>query len=122
MPQSYAQLVRPGQPASIRQAELQGRTFTGEVARTAASIDAATRTMQVEIALPNKDAALLPGAFVEVGEHSVGIEEQAGLSHQKRAGSRVISAGEGRGSQPWSRSTSLLSRALRPGPSDQVMW
>ena len=66
LPQAYAQLVRIGQPATISQAELAGRSFKGEVARTSASIDSATRTMQVEIALPNRDGALLPGAFVEV--------------------------------------------------------
>ena len=66
VPQSYAQLVRPGQKVVVSQSELRGRTFTGEVARTAASIDAATRTMQVEIALRNQDGALLPGAYVQV--------------------------------------------------------
>ena len=66
VPQAYAQLVRTGQAAVVTQAELQGRTFKGEVARTSASIDTASRTMQVEIALPNSDGALLPGAFVEV--------------------------------------------------------
>ncbi|MFL6691464.1 MAG: efflux RND transporter periplasmic adaptor subunit [Ramlibacter sp.] len=66
VPQAYAQLVRQGQPAVVTQAELRGRTFKGQVARTAASIDASNRTMQVEIALPNKDGALLPGAFVNV--------------------------------------------------------
>jgi RND family efflux transporter MFP subunit len=66
VPQAYAQLVRPGQPAVVRQSELRGRNFTGQVARTAGSIDTATRTMQVEIALPNRDGALLPGAFVQV--------------------------------------------------------
>ena len=66
VPQTYAQLVRPGQKVVVTQAELRGQTFTGEVARTAGSIDAATRTMQVEIALPNKSGALLPGAYVQV--------------------------------------------------------
>jgi RND family efflux transporter MFP subunit len=66
LPQAYSQLVRTGQPATVTQAELQGRSFQGQVARTAASIDSANRTMQVEIALPNKDGALLPGAFVQV--------------------------------------------------------
>jgi RND family efflux transporter MFP subunit len=66
VPQAYAQLVRQGQPATVTQAELRGRSFKGQVARTAASIDASNRTMQVEIALPNKDGALLPGAFVNV--------------------------------------------------------
>ena len=66
VPQAYAQLVRVGQPAQVTQDELRGKSFRGEVARTAASIDAATRTMQVEISLPNKDGVLLPGAFVQV--------------------------------------------------------
>jgi RND family efflux transporter MFP subunit len=66
VPQAYAQLVHPGQAAVVRQAEIRGRVFTGQVARTAGSIDAGTRTMQVEIALPNQDGALLPGAFVQV--------------------------------------------------------
>ena len=66
VPQSYAQLVRAGQKVVVTQAELRGRTFTGEVARSAGAIDPATRTMQVEINLPNKNAMLLPGAFVQV--------------------------------------------------------
>ena len=66
VPQSYAQLVRPGQKVVVTQAELRGQSFSGEVARTAASIDPSTRTMQVEIALPNKNGALLPGAYVQV--------------------------------------------------------
>ena len=66
LPQAYAQLVRVGQPATITQNELPGREFKGELVRTAGAIDAATRTMQVEIALPNRDGVLLPGAFVQV--------------------------------------------------------
>jgi RND family efflux transporter MFP subunit len=66
VPQAYAQLVKAGQPAVITQAELRGQTFKGEVARTAGAIDTATRMMQVEITLPNKDGALLPGAYVQV--------------------------------------------------------
>jgi RND family efflux transporter MFP subunit len=66
VPQSYAHLVKPGQPVVVTQAELRGQKFAGEVARTAASIDTATRTMQVEVALPNRDGALLPGAYVQV--------------------------------------------------------
>jgi RND family efflux transporter MFP subunit len=66
VPQAYAQLVKPGQAATVTQTELHGRTFRGGVARTAASIDPATRTMQVEVSLRNQDGALLPGAFVQV--------------------------------------------------------
>lgn len=66
VPQSYAQLIKSGQQVSVNQAELRGQSFKGEIVRTAASIDAATRTMQVEISLPNSDGQLLPGAFVQV--------------------------------------------------------
>ena len=66
VPQSYSQLVRTGQPAVVTQAELRGRSFQGQVVRTAGSIDSTNRTMQVEIGLPNKDGALLAGAFVQV--------------------------------------------------------
>ena len=66
VPQAYAQLVKAGQPVVVTQNELRGQSFKGEVARTAASIDAATRSMQVEIALPNPAGVLLPGAYVQV--------------------------------------------------------
>jgi RND family efflux transporter MFP subunit len=66
VPQSYAQLVKRGQQVTVTQAELRGQGFKGEIVRTSASIDATTRTMQVEISLPNKDGTLLPGAFVQV--------------------------------------------------------
>ncbi|HEX2541328.1 MAG TPA: efflux RND transporter periplasmic adaptor subunit [Caldimonas sp.] len=66
VPQAYAQLVRPGQKVVVTQTELRGQSFAGEVARTAGSIDSATRTMQVEISLSNRDRVLLPGAYVQV--------------------------------------------------------
>ena len=66
VPQSYAQLVKPGQEVSVTQAELRGQTFRGQIARTAAAIDTVTRTMQIEVSLPNRDGTLLPGAFVQV--------------------------------------------------------
>jgi len=66
VPQSYAQLVKPGQKVVVTQAELRGKTFSGEVARTAGSIDSASRTMQVEVRLANRDGALMPGALVQV--------------------------------------------------------
>ncbi|MBO9515483.1 MAG: efflux RND transporter periplasmic adaptor subunit [Variovorax sp.] len=66
VPQAYAQLVKPGQPVVVTQAELRGQTFKGEVARTSGAIDTATRMMQVEVALPNKEGTLLPGAYVQV--------------------------------------------------------
>ena len=66
VPQSAAAAVKPGQAVSISQAELVGRRFAGKVSRTAGLIDPATRAMAVEVALPNSDGALLPGAYVQV--------------------------------------------------------
>jgi len=72
VPQAYAQLVRPGQKVVVTQAELRGKSFEGEVVRSAGSIDTATRTMQVEIKLANRDGALMPGAYVQVALPLVG--------------------------------------------------
>lgn len=66
VPQTYAHLVKAGQEVSVTQAELGGQVFRGQVARTAGSIDTVTRTMQIEVSLPNRDGALMPGAFVQV--------------------------------------------------------
>jgi RND family efflux transporter MFP subunit len=66
VPQAYAQLVKAGQPVVVTQAELRGQSFKGEVARTSGAIDTATRMMQVEVALPNREGLLLPGAYVQV--------------------------------------------------------
>jgi RND family efflux transporter MFP subunit len=66
VPQSYANLVKMGEPVTVTQAELQNQNFKGQVTRTSASIDTATRTMQIEVSLPNRDGALLPGAYVQV--------------------------------------------------------
>lgn len=66
VPQAYAQLVKEGQPVVVTQSELRGQSFKGQVARTSGAIDTATRMMQVEVALPNKEGILLPGAYVQV--------------------------------------------------------
>jgi len=66
VPQAYAQLIKAGQPVVVTQAELRGQQFKGEIARTSVAIDATTRMMQVEVSLPNRDGALLPGAYVQV--------------------------------------------------------
>lgn len=66
VPQAYARLVKAGQPVIVTQPELKGQRFPGQVARTSASIDAGTRTMQVEVSLPNPEGVLMPGAYVQV--------------------------------------------------------
>jgi RND family efflux transporter MFP subunit len=65
VPQAYAHLIKVGQQVPVTQSELRGQTFKGEIARTSGAIDTASRTMQVEISLPNKEGILLPGAYVQ---------------------------------------------------------
>jgi HlyD family secretion protein len=50
--------VQPGDKATVRFDALPQREFTGDVARIADSEDPLTRTMQVEIDLPNPDGAI----------------------------------------------------------------
>ncbi|HMF79672.1 MAG TPA: efflux RND transporter periplasmic adaptor subunit [Bryobacteraceae bacterium] len=66
VPQSSASTIRPGQLALLRVANLPGRTFPGAVARTASSLDPTSRTMLVEVHVPNKEGALLPGMYAQV--------------------------------------------------------
>ncbi len=45
---------------------LPGRQFTGTVARTANALDPTSRTLLVEVHVPNADGALLPGMYAQV--------------------------------------------------------
>jgi RND family efflux transporter MFP subunit len=66
VPQTNANSVRVGQQARVTVANLPGRTFTGTVARTANALDPASRTLLVEIHVPNPDGALFPGMYGKV--------------------------------------------------------
>lgn len=66
VPQAYAQGMTLGAHVVVTQAELDHRSFAGTVTHTAQAIDVTTRSMQVEVTLPNRDGALMPGAYVQV--------------------------------------------------------
>ncbi|MBV8635261.1 MAG: efflux RND transporter periplasmic adaptor subunit [Burkholderiaceae bacterium] len=66
VPQSYSQRIKVGDKVKVTQTELAGQTFDGAVVRTAGAIDAATRTLQMEVDLPNHDGKLLAGSYVQV--------------------------------------------------------
>jgi RND family efflux transporter MFP subunit len=65
VPQVYANQVKVGDEVSIGLAERSGEQFKGAIARTAGAIDTATRTMQVEIRVPNPGGALIAGSYVQ---------------------------------------------------------
>jgi RND family efflux transporter MFP subunit len=66
VPQTNAGSVRPGQTAHLTVSNLPGRVFTGTVARTANALDPNSRTLLVEVHVPNGDGALLPGMYAKV--------------------------------------------------------
>ena len=66
IPQDDAPLVKPGTTQAILTVrEHPGRQFKGTVTRTTLALDPATRSMLVEIDLPNPDHALQPGTYGE---------------------------------------------------------
>ena len=66
VPQAYVTTVHVGQPAALTVSHFPGRRFQGTVARTANALDPATRTMLVEVDVPNADGTLFPGTHAEV--------------------------------------------------------
>jgi len=66
VPQAYAPNMKVGMKATVTLQEFPGQRFMGTIARTAEAIDPATRTLNTEVDVPNKDGKLLPGSFGEV--------------------------------------------------------
>lgn len=67
VPQAYANQIKIGDAVKVSLAERSGETYVGSIARTARAIDPATRTLQVEIRVPNPAGELFSGAYVQVG-------------------------------------------------------
>jgi RND family efflux transporter MFP subunit len=65
VPESLASSVRDGEPADIR-VKATDEHFSGKVIRSTDSLDRSTRTMQVEVDVPNKDYKLTPGMYADV--------------------------------------------------------
>jgi RND family efflux transporter MFP subunit len=68
VPEEYSRGVKPGQTQTdIALAEFPGRRFPGKLVRTAEAINASTRTLLVEIDVPNPTStALFSGSYAEV--------------------------------------------------------
>ena len=66
VPQAYAPNMKVGMKATVTLQEFPGQKFLGTIARTADAIDPATRTLNTEVDVPNKDGKLLPGSFGQV--------------------------------------------------------
>ena len=66
VPEAYASAVRTGTGAFLELTQYPGQRFEGKVVRSADAIDLATRTLNTEVDMPNKNAQLLPGGYAQV--------------------------------------------------------
>jgi RND family efflux transporter MFP subunit len=71
VPQAYADSIKSGQPAVLTVSNLPGREFEGTVARSADALDPASRTLLVEVHVPNPANLLLPGMYAQVELRSI---------------------------------------------------
>ena len=73
VPQDDAPWVVPGKTkATVTVKELPDRTFTGTITRSTLALDPSTRSLLVELDLPNPDRVLRPGTFAEM---AIGLRE-----------------------------------------------
>lgn len=66
VPQDVASGVKTELPAKVKTREYGARVFDGIVARSAGALDQGTRTMLVEVRVPNPKNELLAGMYAEV--------------------------------------------------------
>jgi multidrug efflux pump subunit AcrA (membrane-fusion protein) len=66
VPDVYVSEARPGVKTNIDVPGYTGRVFKGTIVRTANAINLNTRTLMVEVDIPNRKHELLPGAYAQV--------------------------------------------------------
>lgn len=66
VPQTYVAVMQKGLPAEVQVKDLPQKTFAGQVIGTSHSIDPVTRTLMVEVRVPNPAQQLLPGMYAQV--------------------------------------------------------
>lgn len=66
VPQSYMPSIRIGAKATVTVPEYPGRTFPATIEASSQSVDVASGTTRVQLAIENTDNALRPGAYATV--------------------------------------------------------
>ena len=66
VPQSDVDRVKPGTSATVKVDEYPNETFRGKVARDAGAFDQASRTILLEVDVPNPDGRLYAGMYAHV--------------------------------------------------------
>jgi RND family efflux transporter MFP subunit len=65
-PQSLSPFIKDGDTATATVSEFSGRQFAGTITRHPEALDQNTRTMLVEMDLPNTDRSLYPGMYADL--------------------------------------------------------
>jgi HlyD family secretion protein len=76
VPETFATEVNPGDRATIALQAMKGETVEGKVTRTAWALDPRTRTLRVEIDIPNPGGKLRPGLYAYatlIAEEHLGV-------------------------------------------------
>ncbi len=63
VPEDFSSSVKPGIPATLSIAGYPGKEFPAKVTRYAHAVEATSRTMRIEIDVPNANGSLLPGTY-----------------------------------------------------------
>jgi membrane fusion protein, multidrug efflux system len=66
VPQQYVHAIAPGQKAEMTFQELPGCIFDATVTRTAGAVDPSSRTLLVELQVPNPKGEILAGSYAQV--------------------------------------------------------
>lgn len=66
LPQTRAAGLQIGQETEVFEPQTPSKVYKGEVSKASGSIDPASRTLQVDVAVPSGDNILRPGSYVEV--------------------------------------------------------
>ncbi len=69
VPQESAEWAKPGIPVTLVTPELSEQPVESAITRTTEALDPATRTLLVEIDVPNKERRLQPGMFINASLH-----------------------------------------------------
>jgi RND family efflux transporter MFP subunit len=66
VPEMYSPSIKRGLGAHLELTQYPGKSFLGQVVRTADAIDPGTRTLLTEVDVPNHGSELLPGGYAQV--------------------------------------------------------
>ena len=99
VPESQAELIKPGVPVEARVAAVPGKTFKGQVTALLPDVNATTRTIKARIVLRNPGSELKPGMFATLTfggaeKPSLMVPSEAVIATGKR--NVVILANEGK--------------------------